>query len=327
MLSMLLHLKRLIAHCLAITFILCSVAHSDVIESSTSVDVVLSENTDSYNQVYDGIDEVIKSSGSNISLHKHYSNEYFNGHQVSTADLIVAVGTYATKYSFALQIETPILSVFIPKKNFLSLKNSYSSSGNGNILAAAIVIEQPMERYSWLVKNMFDTKNLKLGMFVAADSSVATDVRRQLLSTGITPVFEFIDGDININNIKNIIDNSDVIILSPEHLYIPPSKSKWILYMGYREKIPIISYSEPFYRSGASAVLFTDPVAIGKQAADHIIMMKKNIVSPNDYVAALPSVIYPDNFVYMINNKVLNTIGWDEVDLNKIPTFNMDSAK
>jgi len=292
---------RFIILCVAVLYWPASLAELDNSAPLLHVDVILSHDTSEYHSIYQAITNNITSSNADSPIINYHLVDQYPPTKKSiskSTNLIVAIGTTATRKAFSLSINVPILSIFIPKTNYISLKNT-----SNNIVSSAIVLDQPIERYLRLIKLLFPYDDLKIGLFDDADNTNTNHIHEKFSLFGLLPTIENVKGVITIRNIEKVINSSDVILLLPEYKYISPHYSKWILYMAYLEKKPIISFSKPYLNSGALGVIFTDPESIGRQAAKYILDIKASKLLPISYFNSMNDFNYPDSYSYSINEK------------------------
>jgi len=263
-----------------------------------SIAVILSGDSDEYQAVFRSLVDRL-----NVSTERHpkislLSTDEFIARRGVSDDLIVAIGTTASETAVAYGQDTPILSIFIPKQNFSELPLKTTTR------ITAIVIDQPLSRYLELCTLVLGEQRKKLGIFYNGRKLVHDELIRGITVTHFDPVFEIVQEPITARHITRAINASDAILLLPGIADIPPQRAKWLLYMAYRGRIPVIAFSETYVKSGALASISTEPGDIGRQAADYIA---STLARPGPVTINLNDrnqINYPTAFSVHVNRKI-----------------------
>jgi len=269
-----------------------------------AVDVILSEDKKEYRSVYASLSEYLQSSsGNNIRLLVYVGDDYVSQHSRSAAkaDLLVTIGTRAAKIAARTREATPVLSVFIPKDNFEKIWHDSDRS------ISAIVIDQPINRFVELLAIILD-KGDKVGVFSPRENS-QSELESSLKRSGLALQVEHVDASLTAKNITRLINNSDIILVLPDKSVISPQRSKWLLYMAYREQKPVIAFSSSYVKSGALAAIYTTPETIGKLTALRILEIKESPLSVSEAVALAQTITFPDDFSINTNKQVVTNLG------------------
>lgn len=284
-----------------------------------SLALIVSDNSQEYQSVLDSFVAYLDRHSERQHKITTFSPDDLTSQNDGTYDLFIAIGTPASRAVVSYAGSTPTLCIFIPRKNFIELPIGPQQN------IASIVIDQPLSRYLQLSAAIFGADDRKLGVFYNGQQDVRDLLIRELQRNNFIPVLEAIDPPITARNITRLLDGSDVIQLLPGIATIPPQRAKWLLYMAYRERIPVIAFSPSYVRSGALAAISTSPDAIGRQAAEYVARL---LATPGPIT--LPQgdhgrIRYPATFSVHINRKIAARLGINIAD-PKILEQHIDKA-
>jgi ABC-type uncharacterized transport system substrate-binding protein len=77
---------------------------------------------------------------------------------------------------------------------------------------------------------------------------------------------ELTDNDDPATGIKQLISGSEFVLALYDPVVLNPLTSKWLLYMAYQRRLPVIGFSQAYIKAGAVAAVFSTPEQIGRQA-------------------------------------------------------------
>ena len=210
------------------------------------------------------------------------------------ADIVIAIGTNASKLLSQTQIDTPVLNIFLPRTAY---RLHWEGSGKR---ASAIFLEQPPERYARLAKSLLpDIK--RVSGFMEYDRVVVNMFKTSFAEQNMVFNAYDLSADEFIKNLKSSLNNTDLLLIPAGHPALTSHRAKWLLYMAYRKHIPVIAFSGQFSDAGALASIYSMPAQIGKQAAELVIKM---ISTRESSTNRLPTTVYPEYFMVNTNKKV-----------------------
>lgn len=261
----------------------------------TSIAVILSSDSSEYKSVFDSFSKSLQTSVDESPVITVLLPEDFNKQKKLPYDLLIAVGTTASRTAAMYGDDIPILSIFIPKKNFNELPVNKTTK------ISAIVIDQPVSRYVELCSLVLNDSMKKLGVFYNGNAKIRDHIIREASAKGFEPVLEIVKGPITARHISRLINISDAILLIPGIADISPQRAKWLLYMAYRERVPVIAFSEAYIKAGALAAIATSPEDVGRQAADYLGDLL-NLNDPGRFFNG--RITYPDSYSVYVNRKI-----------------------
>jgi ABC-type uncharacterized transport system substrate-binding protein len=113
-----------------------------------------------------------------------------------------------------------------------------------------------------------------------------------------------VDEDANpVPIIEDLIKDNKALLAVYDSVALNPNISKWLLYLAYQHRVPVIGFSRAYVDAGALAAVYSTPEQIGRQAAEIVY----------DYIegnsGSLPLQIYPKYFSLGLNRSVARSIG------------------
>ncbi|WP_207060680.1 ABC transporter substrate-binding protein [Motiliproteus sp. SC1-56] len=185
-------------------------------------------------------------------------------------DLLITLGTRATRRALAVPERPPTLSVFIPRNAFEVLleasPGAREAQAEGRL--SALYLEQPFERQLALAK-LISPNAGTLGTVLgprsiqdqAALEQAASRLQLDLLVSILGP-------DANpIQQLSPVIASSDAFLAVPDSAVFNRRTARWILLMTLRQRIPLVAYSRRYVEAGAVAAVFSTTATVGREAA------------------------------------------------------------
>ncbi len=225
----------------------------------------------------------------------------------STPDLIVTIGTRAGRRALARWPDRPVLSTLIPSRLFKGLAAEHRERADTGRLSA-IFLDQPLERqFRFLCALLPESRSVGV-LFGQESVEASRELERLARDAGL--VLHALDGrrDKLPRTIRRLARISDVILALPDRSVMTPNHAKWLLYIAYRHRTPVVGFSRHYVEAGALAAIYTSPEQIGRQTVDAIA---DYIESPPDR-RRLPPPVFPETFSISINRHVARSL---EIDL------------
>ncbi len=233
---------------------------------------------------------------------------------VSSKPLLhITVGSLALERLLEIDPGGPVIATLITKDRYLEITQAQGiDSAHGRV--SAIFIEQPLSRQIALLNFIFP-KARHMGVLIGRQSFKQLSEVKRLAARHH---FEVIVSDGRrkrvIDAIKDLVKTSDFIFALPDNEIMTPSHAKWLLYMGYKRRVPIIGYSKNFVRAGALAALYSTNRQIARQIAQILHDTFKGKGSGN----ALPPPAYPNDFEVGINQGIARSLGLNLINADSL---------
>jgi len=213
--------------------------------------------------------------------------------------LLIAVGTQTTKTLLETNITTPILSALIPRHISISLQSRFPHKKNWS----RILIDQPLDRQFHLITALLGT-NKKSGILLGPyTKDLTSTLQKSAIETSQRITIEEIKNtDELTSSLKALSNKSNVLLTLPDPIIYNKSTIRGILLLAYRNKLPIIGFSQAYVKAGAIAAVYSKPEQISKQIGNisNLFFINKNF-SQKEY--------YPEEFSVALNKKIARSLG------------------
>ena len=259
--------------------------------------VLLSGPEPLYQQTYNTLVEELSA---DMTLESRLASEWQGE---TDTDFVVAVGAVATK---AL-LETPCptaISILLPSNTFANMlqQNPTAATRINQQQLSAIYMDQPGQRQLNLAR-LIDPSVQKLGTLYDTHSSsliesLQTAAERQeidLLARELTP------SENPVAALREMYADIDMFIAVPGKFIFNRTTAKWMLYLSYRNRKPLLGFSADYVKAGALAAVYSTPEQLARQAADWVTV----------YAASgqLPAPGHPARFSISINRDIATRMG------------------
>jgi len=228
--------------------------------------------------------------------------------------LAVAVGVLAADALAALPNPPPILAVLVPRAWYVKTGRTLLA-GDGNRLASAIYIDQPIERQAQLIRLAFPDARRVGVLLSASQAGLLSELENALRSQRLTLVQAILANDEQlISPLENILSEADLLLALPDPAVFNRNTAQSILLTSYRYRDPVLGYSRSLTRAGTLLSLHSSPAEIGRQTAEWV---NSALLGP---VVRLPAPAYPAYFSISINEQVARSLGFalpPEAELEK----------
>lgn len=258
--------------------------------------IVLSDDTRSYQKVLHGLRDNYKAQFDIIDV----ENLTRPGTSVDPLryDYIVAVGSRATSQLLqALPAEAPpLLSTFIPRRSYHTLLQKYQASSHLDPeRVTAIYLDQPYQRQLRLARLVRPDAHTLSVAFSRASAKDLPLLEEALVSTGFSLEHKTLDASSNpIKQLQPLLESSDLFLTLPDKAVFNRTTAKWILYISFRLRVPLIGFSRKYVEAGAIAGVYSTPEQIGRQTGETMRFMDAGY-------SILPAPAYPRYFSVATN--------------------------
>lgn len=291
---------------LRLSFLLCLLFSCSVTTASTLL--LLSGNATYYQETAQSIQTNAVNLGMPNNQFDVLTVEKFNQHYKNQQsfskpyELIVTIGTVAATDVIRHKSKTPLLNIFIPKNAFDSIYSAEAEQSSQKV--SAIYLDQPSKRFITLA-HLLKPEAKKFGtIFGPISKNIQPEIERLAKVRGINLNYDFLSEEDNpVAALKPVVTASELFIAIPDHAILNRAIARWILYLGFQHKIPVIGFSNAYTNAGAIASVYSSPENIGKHAAELITGWLKN----NDRSIWTPQ--YPRYYTLSTNPAVARSLG------------------
>jgi ABC-type uncharacterized transport system substrate-binding protein len=209
-------------------------------------------------------------------------------------NLAIAVGIKATEIALA-DFDVPVLSVMVPKAGYEALLEKHLLRKKSKTISA-IYLDQPWNRQMSFIQAALPKHGI-IGILYSPNTHIVLPRLPQGMSLNAKSVRS---GETLFAALENILESSDVLLVTPDSEIYSSSNLRNILLTSYRKKVPLIGISQAYVNAGALCAIFSTPEQIAWQAAEAIISFAQN--------RQLPEPQYPASFSIGINQQVANSL-------------------
>ncbi|MGH1461023.1 MAG: ABC transporter substrate-binding protein [Neptuniibacter sp.] len=253
--------------------------------------IVLSGELQSYRQVANAISQNLTTPAKVVVLDKITEPSVFNDYEE-----VVAVGSKASIGLFnTLPNNKKLYLTFLPSQTYKSLlaKNKNHARLVSSTVTA-IYLDQPYPRQIALARFVAPNANKIATAFGPHSQKEKPQLKSAAAKYNFTLIHETLNASDNpVHTLQPLIRQADVFLSLPDKSIFNRTTAKWILYISFRQKIPLIGFSKKYVDAGAIAAVFSTPEQIGKQTAELIEKSKLN--------KRLPPAQFPQYFSVATN--------------------------
>jgi hypothetical protein len=193
----------------------------------------------------------------------------------------------------------PLMDTDSYSAKFAFYVNSLNFKNKNFKKSTALFSDQPIHRQLLLLSHIID-KKIVIGI------PYHTEFNKRILINESENFnnLEFLIVKTESNDIRavnKIIQNSDVLLATPENKIYNSQTIRSILLSSYRHQTAVIGPNEGFVTAGALASVATS----SDQYIDELIIMMEEYIETN----SLPESKYPKNFIVKINQNVAESLG------------------
>ena len=274
---------------------------------------VFSANNDTILLVHDGKNELVQDIIQSLSQRLSSKSIHIDLLDASTQPLpdnavlknyisVITLGAQTAQIALERNPPVSILSLLVSKQAWLLInpqKSTYSRS--------VIVLDQPISRQFLLLREIYGQNN-RIGVLLGPYSSTLQpellDAARpqQNLSVKIIQNNEEL-----IPALNNLIEQIDLLLAVPDPIVYNKRSIQGILLLTYRNKTPVIGFSQAYSRAGAMVSLYSDADNIAQQAAELVLDKAGN-----------DRVYSPRYFSISYNQQVARALGYTLPDEHEI---------
>ncbi len=280
--------------------------------SAANITIVANPQDDSHAELMEGVKAGLArypGNGFNINIVPLASldNNSVRERDFLDADLIVTVGTRAAQQAGQLSIpaiaKTPLLHVLIPKINFDSITQRRRTDTNPIRDLSAIYLDQPLTRQINLLRLALPQYK-RLGVVLGPSSQTLLPDMEGVAEKEDLRLYSRTarnEGSL-IATLNDVLAESDMILAIPDPLIFNRYTVQNLLLTTYRQKTPVIGFSQAYVRAGALTAVYSTPTQIGQQIAEAM-----RLAATKNW--KLPAPQYPRYYTITINHQVARSLG------------------
>lgn len=217
----------------------------------------------------------------------------------STNILFITVGSKAAELVTSMKLDAPVIHAMLPFSTYQNIYREHEDCSNHT----AIYIDQPIRRQLDLSEEVFPHLNT-YGIFLGAVSEKRYLIEKKLYSLPIETIRTvFVKESKSLAwSLRSLSENADMFIALNDPLVFNPNNAKWLLYMAYQERKPVIGFSQPYVSAGAAAAVYSTPSQLGKQTAEMVLKQQQKTTE------CLFKPQYPHYFKVSVNHAIIQSL-------------------
>lgn len=221
--------------------------------------------------------------------------------------LLITVGTKAAKLAASMKLDVPVIQAMLPFSAYQKIAREHKTCA----VHTAIYIDQPISRQLDLSKEIFP--ELKVyGFFLGDISKQRYEVEKKSHSfpDKVAKTMIIQESKELAWSLRSLSEKVDVFIALNDPLVFNPNNAKWLLYMAYQERKPVIGFSQPYVSAGAAASVYSTASQLGKQTAEMVLKQQQAKTE------CLFEPQYPHYFNVSVNNAVIQSLSGNVLSEN-----------
>jgi ABC-type uncharacterized transport system substrate-binding protein len=277
-----------------------------LVQAGSDIVLLLSSDALPYREVEQGIRATLFEQNNEVEISSLTLDALLKGETALPADhrVLVAIGTRATRHALQENISNTVYASFITASGLL--REIASEKGFPDALQGAVVLDQPAERIVQLAK-LINPKARRLGTVVNGSAPNRLDeFKRVVKGQGLELMAASLFEESNpIADLKNIFARSDVFLVIPDKARFNSKIAKWVLFLSYRHRVPVIGYSKKYTDAGALISIFSTPWQVGRDTGERLL----GYFSAQAQRPPVVHLQYPRYFSLSVNDKVAESLG------------------
>ncbi len=211
--------------------------------------------------------------------------------------IAIAIGSKAFRQALeGVPSDVPILGIAIPSAQLDVAIRTRSGPVGG------IYLEMPLTRWANLLQVAFPARRA-VGVLVTPQLQTKVSRLEGLLSERNFKLYtERVDREADVGGaVERLTQNVVLLLATPDPIVYSPNAVQPLLLTTYRAGVPVVAFSEPYLRAGATAALFSTTDQFAKQAAEMIQAYREG--------RALSLPTYPRYYSVGVNATVARSLG------------------
>jgi len=264
--------------------------------------VVLSDASAPYQEAARAIRESLESESAKLAIRVVVVGEAGADEAMAQPDsLLVPLGAKATQA--AAKSDQPLFAALVARQSFEKLAPTFATSRRQT---SAIYLDQPISRHLQLVR-VAQPRARSVGVVLGPSQSVSqSELAIAASSAGLRLSTAALSGGGDLfSSLQTLLPNVDALLLFPDPLVVNRGSVQNLMLTTYRQRVPVVGYSQNLVDAGALVAVYSTPQQIGQQVAETIHRML-----PVRHWE-LPPPAYPKYFTIKTNSSVARSLDID----------------
>lgn len=262
--------------------------------------VVLSDTSAPYQAAARALREGLEGESAKLALRVVVVGEAGADEAMAQPDsLLVPLGAKALQA--AAKSDQPLLAALVARQSFEKLAPTATRRS-----ISAIYLDQPISRHLQLVR-VAQPRARSVGVVLGPSQSVSqSELVNAASSSGLRLTTAALSGGGDLfSSLQTLLPNVDALLLFPDPLVVNRSSVQNLMLTTYRQRVPVVGYSQNLVDAGALVAVYSTPQQIGQQVAETI----QRMLSARHW--ELPPPAYPKYFTVKTNSSVARSLDID----------------
>lgn len=137
---------------------------------------------------------------------------------------------------------------------------------------SAVLLDQPIFRPFKVSEELLKYKGKRIGLLASESykEQVNASLRAHPEIENSLQISWVKKSEDVVRKAKQLINTIDVLVALPDPTVWKAENAKWLLYLSYRKKVPVVGFSSSLLKAGALVSVYSKPEQIGQQTAEVI---------------------------------------------------------
>jgi len=215
--------------------------------------------------------------------------------------LVVTLGTDAARWLTGQRWQGRSLYALLPSQGFRDIEQCCITAGAS---PSAVFLDQPLSRSFGLITRLLPNAR-RVGVLMSPDTqSLEGELRRTAQLHGLTLVSSVSESSDDVGSaLKRLLESADVLLALPDPMVYNNRTIFSVLLSTYRNRIPVVGYSEGIVKAGAVAAVYTTTENIGIELAQ----LTQQLLTRG--MSSLPPPHFPARADIAVNWQVARSLG------------------
>lgn len=275
---------------------------------AAKITVLLSQPTPDYRVVADSLIATLANERkAGLEIQVLAPDDWQNSVPGANSSLIVAVGVSAAQAAVDSRAHIPVLATLLPKQAFEKMNASKETDA---ARMTALYLDQPLSRQLSLMRVVLPRAQSFGVIFSPQTLHLNTQLKTSSDHFQLKPVLSTINSeDEMFQRLLQILPQVDAMLAIPDNSVLNRLTIRNFLLATYRNRVPVIGYSQSLVDAGVLAAVFSTPAQIGQQSGEMVRQILKG---------GWPSPTYPRHFSVKVNQNVARSLSISLPDEEKL---------
>lgn len=215
--------------------------------------------------------------------------------------LVITLGTDSARWLTEQRWQGKSLHALLPSQSFREIEQCCMAAGAPS---TALFLDQPLSRSFGLITRLLPDAR-RVGVLLSPETqALEGELRHTAQTLGLTLISSISESSDNVGSaLKTLLESADVLLALPDPMVYNNRTIFSVLLSTYRNRVPVIGYSEAIVKAGAVAAVYTSTQDVGIELAQLTQQLLTNVVN------RLPPPHFPSRADIAVNWQVARSLG------------------